>query len=109
MNLPDFYFYVAIFTFEDDGIHVTFPDLDGCITLGKDEYEAYAMAQEVLKLHLYGLEEDHLEIPSASSIKKLSSSENLASNEIFTLINVFMKPFREEQNKKSLSALRAAI
>lgn len=109
MKLPEFYFYVAIFTFEEDGIHVTFPDLAGCVTFGKDEIEAYLMAQEALKLHLYGMEEDNLEIPSATSIKDLATMENLATNEIFTLINAPMSAFRDEQNKKFSSELRTAI
>ena len=101
--------YIAIFDFEDDGIHVTFPDLPGCVTFGKDEREAYLMAQEVLKLHLYGLEQDELEIPVATNIKTLSVNENLASNEIFVMINVFMSKFREEQNKKFAAELNMAI
>lgn len=109
MNLSEVYFYIAIFTFEDDGIHVTFPDLAGCVTFGKNEREAYFMAQEVLKLHLYGMEEDELEIPVASSIKTLSESENLASNEVFAMINVSMSAFRDEQNKKFSSELSTAI
>lgn len=109
LKLPEFYFYIAIFTFEDDGIHVTFPDLAGCVTFGKDEREAYIMAQEVLRLHLYGMEEDNLEIPVASSIKILSATENLASNEVFAMINVSMSAFRDEQNKKIASELNKAI
>lgn len=109
MNLPEFYFYIAMFIFEDDGIHVVFPDLDGCITFGKDEREAYFMAQEVLKLHLYGMEEDNLEIPVARSLKDLSATEDMPPNGIFTLISVPMSKFRDEQNKKFSSELSAAI
>ena len=109
MNLKEFYFYIAIFTFENDGIHVTFPDLAGCVTFGKDEREAYLMAQEALKLHLYGMEEDNLEIPYPTSIKDLASTENLSSNEVFTMINVSMSNFRDEQNKKFSSEVSIAI
>ncbi len=107
--MPEFYFYIAIFTFEDDGIHVTFPDLAGCVTFSKDEREAYFMAQEVLKLHLYGMEEDGLEISVASTIKNLSANENFASSEVFAMINVSMSTFRDEQNKKFSSNLNTAI
>ena len=109
MNLPEFYFFIAMFIFEKDGIHVVFPDLDGCVTFGKDEREAYFMAQEVLKLHLYGMEEDNAEIPAPTSIKNLSATEDVPPNGIFTLINVPMSAFREEQNKKFASRLRTAI
>lgn len=109
LNLPEIYFYIAIFTFEDDGIHVTFPDLAGCVTFGKNEQEAYHMAQEVLKFHLYGMEEDNLEIPVASSIKNLSENEKLASNEVFVMINVAMSTFRDKQNQKYAATYNAAI
>ena len=67
------------------------------------------MAQEVLKLHLYGMEEDGLEIPVASTTKNLSANENFASNEVFAMINVSMSTFRDEQNKKFSSNLNTAI
>ncbi len=109
MNLPDFYFYIAIFTFEDDGIHITFPDLPGCVSFGKNERDAYIAAQEVLKLHLYGMEQDNLEIPTPTSIKDLAATENLLPNEIFVMINIFMSAFRDAQNKKFATNLNVAI
>ena len=41
MEKPDFYRYHAIFTYEEDGVHVVFPDLPGCVTFGKDEEEYF--------------------------------------------------------------------
>ena len=35
MNKPDFYRYIALLDYEKDGVHVTFPDLPGCVTLGR--------------------------------------------------------------------------
>ena len=108
MKQPDFYRYMAIFTFEDDGVHVTFPDLPGCITFGKDEEEAVKMAKEALSLHLYGMEQDNDDIPAPSTMKQLAKDEQLEENESFCLIEVFMPPFREKQNtrfvKKTLSS-----
>jgi hicB family toxin-antitoxin system len=52
--LPNYYRYAAIFTYEEDGGHVVFPDLPGCVTFGKDEEKAARMAREVLALHLTG-------------------------------------------------------
>ena len=100
MDRPDFYRYHAIFSYEDDGIHVTFPDLPGCITLGKDEDEAIRMAREAVSLHMYGMEQDAEDIPEPSSLKALARDEELEDNEVFFLVEAFMPAFREKQNKR---------
>ena len=98
--IPIYYRYTAIFTYEQDGIHVVFPDLPGCITFGKDENEAVRMAREVLALHLYGMEQDGDEIPQPSPMRVLAEQEELQSNEIFMLVEVFMPAFREKQKRR---------
>ena len=100
MEKPDFYRYHAIFTYEDDGVHVVFPDLPGCVTYGEDEGKAICMAKEALSLHLYGMEQDGEEIPLASGLKQLAQSETLEDNETFFLVEAFMPAFREKQNKR---------
>ena len=94
------YRYHAIFSYEDDGIHVTFPDLPGCITFGKDEDEAIRMAREAVSLHMYGMEQDAEDIPEPSSLKALARDEELEDNEVFFLVEAFMPAFREQQNKR---------
>lgn len=98
--LPNYYRYTAIFTYEEDGVHVVFPDLPGCVTFGKEEEEAVQMAREVLALHLYGMEQDGDEIPQSSSLRTLAKEENLQSNEVFMLVEAFMPAFREKQSKR---------
>ncbi|MBQ7477435.1 MAG: type II toxin-antitoxin system HicB family antitoxin [Selenomonadaceae bacterium] len=100
MEKPDFYRYHAIFTYESQGVHVTFPDLPGCVTFGKDEEEAIRMSREALSLHLYGMEQDKEEIPAPSGLKALAESETLETNEAFFLVEAFMPAFREKQNKR---------
>lgn len=100
MDRPDFYRYHAIFSYEDDGVHVTFPDLPGCITFGKDEDEAIRMAREAVSLHMYGMEQDAEDIPEPSSLKALARDEELEDNEVFFLVEAFMPAFREKQNKR---------
>lgn len=100
MERPDFYRYHAIFSYEDDGVHVTFPDLPGCISFGKDEDEAIRMAREAVSLHLYGMEQDGEAIPEPSSLKALARDEELEDNEVFFLVEAFMLAFREKQNKR---------
>lgn len=98
--LPTYYRYIAVFTYEQDGIHVVFPDLPGCITFGKDEEEAVLMAREALALHLYGMEQDGDEIPQASPLQVLAEEEDLQRNEVCTLVEAFMPVFREKQSKR---------
>jgi predicted RNase H-like HicB family nuclease len=78
--------YLAIFSFEKDGINVVFPDLKGCITFGKTKKEALENAKEVLTLHLEGLLKENLFIPSSSktapSLKKSEKSFFIKPNVI---------------------------
>ena len=80
----DCYVYPAIFTYEDDGISVEFPDLPGCLTCADTTEEAKKMAKEALGLHLYGIEEENETIPVASNIRDLS----LEKNQIPILIDI---------------------
>lgn len=97
---PDFYRYTAIFSYEEDGVHVVFPDLPGCITFGADEDEAVRMAREALALHIYGMEQDGDEIPQPSSLRMLAVQEDLQKNEVFMLVEAFMPTFRERESKR---------
>lgn len=100
MKKPDFYRYIALLDYEKDGVHVTFPDLPGCITVGKDEAEAIKAAHEVLALHLWGMEEDEEMPPVSSSIKALASKAKLQDNETFFLVDAFMPTIREKMAKR---------
>ena len=97
---PDFYRYAAIFSYEEDGVHVVFPDLPGCITFGADEDEAVRMAREALALHIYCMEQDGDEIPQPSSLRMLAEQEDLQENEVFMLVEAFMPTFRERESKR---------
>lgn len=70
------YIYPAIFTKEETGYSVRFPDLEGCFTQGKDLQDACEMAEDVLCLTLYRMEEDGEEIPRPGEIKKTTCGEN---------------------------------
>ena len=87
--LPNYYRYTAIFTYEEDGVHVVFPDLPGCVTFGKDEEEAARMAREVLALHLYGLEEDGATISIYLSREDLANLSNMTSSNAIRTLSSF--------------------
>lgn len=64
------YIYPAIFQpdAKDGGYFVTFPDLPGCVTEGKDLDEALYMAQDVLPAWLETAIETGCPIPPASEV-----------------------------------------
>lgn len=62
------YVYPAIFTPEEKGFSVYFPDLEGCYTCGDDLQNALMMAEDVLAFVLYDLEREGKVIPEASKL-----------------------------------------
>jgi predicted RNase H-like HicB family nuclease len=88
----DIYIYPAILTqYKDNNIGITFPDLPGCVSDADTMEEAVKNTKEVLALHLFGMEEDNIEIPEPSPIDKLK----LDKNDIPLLVNVYMPLYRE--------------
>ena len=67
------YVYPAIFTPENEGYSVTFPDINACFTQGEDMADALDAAADVLCLSLYNMEENGKEIPTASDIKAIQT------------------------------------
>lgn len=96
--LKDRYAFVALLTYEEDGISIEFPDLPGCYPCAdKDDTDgALANAKEALGLHLWGMEQDNEEIPSPTAITEIAFQKN----EVPVLIDVFMPPVRERINSK---------
>ena len=98
MKKDDIYIYPSIFSFDDDGISVEFPDLEGCFTCGATTKEAMAMAKEAMGLHLFGMEEDNEAIPEPTDIKDIK----LENNQTIVLIEVYMPIIREAINNQSV-------
>lgn len=96
--MKDRYSYVALFTYEEDGIVIEFPDLPGCYPCAdKDDTEgALKNAKEALGLHIWGMEQDGEELPEPSNITQLILEEG----QVPVLINIFMPPIRERINSK---------
>lgn len=68
-------FYPAVFTKEENGYWVKFPDLPGCFTEGDSISEAYEMAQEAMGLWLE-TENRTFNYPEASDITGIRTAEN---------------------------------
>lgn len=59
--------YNAVFTYDTDGITITFPDFPECISCGYSRSEAMEMAKEALELCMEGYEGDMKPIPTPAS------------------------------------------
>lgn len=69
------YAYPAIFTPEDNGFSIRFPDLEGCYTSAETLAEGLEMAADVLCLFLYDMEERQVIPPQASDVTAVKTSE----------------------------------
>lgn len=98
MQKKDIYTYPAIFSYADDGISVSFPDLPGCFSCGWTDEEAFRMAKEALGGHLWCMEEDEDDIPSPTSMRDIL----LESNERIVLVEVYMPLIRQAVTSKSV-------
>jgi antitoxin HicB len=63
------YVYPAVFTEEDSGYSINFPDLPNCFTSGETLGEAIEMAGDVLCLTLYEMEQAGTAIPAPSDLR----------------------------------------
>ena len=71
------YLFPAIFTKEENGQYsVNFPDVPQCYTCGDNLQDAYDMAQDVLCLRLYDIEEAGEAIPSPSEVRSIPEGVN---------------------------------
>lgn len=90
--------YPAIFTFDDDGISVHFPDVEGCFTCGGTVSEANKNAKEALGLHLYGMEKDQEIFPKGSGLQEIKTNDNQS----IVIVEVYMPSYRDHINNKSV-------
>lgn len=98
-DLPDRYFYPAVFIYEEgQEIAVDFPDL-GVATSGMDEEDALLSARELLGCVMVGLEEDGDPIPVPSSLSSIQPKEN----ERVVLVDAYMPSIRLASVNKSVS------
>lgn len=100
------YVYPAIFTQEEEGGYsIRFPDLENCFTDADGLIEGMQMANDVLCLTLYDMEQNQKEIPAASDMADIQ--KNAKEDEIVTLIVCdtieYRKFFDNKAVKKTLS------
>ncbi len=97
------YVYPAVFTPEDGGYAVNFPDFESCYTDGDNLEDALEMAADVLCLTLYDMEERGETIPEPTPIKDVK----VTGDEFVSLVNCdtveYRKFFDNKAVKKTLT------
>ncbi len=66
------YAYPAIFTPEENGYSIRFPDLESCYTSAQDVNEGLEMAKDVLCLTLYWMEKEGKDIPVPTRVNDVA-------------------------------------
>ena len=97
------YCYPAVFTPEDGGYSVDFPDLEGCYTCGDSLPEALEMAQDVLSMTLTLLEDERKPIPAPSSVEETRHELGEFVNLILADTAAYRKKTSNQAVKKTLS------
>ena len=92
------YVYPAIFTEDEDGYSVRFPDVDGCFTSGRSLQEALEMAEDALCLMLYDMEESGEAIPVASGVNNVQTEPG----EFVSLIGCDTLAYRKRYGSKAV-------
>lgn len=98
------YAYPAVFTKDGDFITVQFPDFECCYTQGESIVEAMEMAQDVLCLTLYDLEEKGASIPATSDIHSVSVPDDGSFVSLVTCDTIEYRKFYDSKSvKKTLT------
>ena len=97
------YVYPAVFTEEDCGYSINFPDLENCFTSAETLGEGIKMANDVLCLTLYEMEQAGKPIPAPSSIRDIRVNDHEFVNLIACDTVESRKFFDNRAVKKTLS------
>ena len=94
------YVFPAIFTPEESGYTILFPDVKNCFTEGDNLTEAMENANDVLCMMLYNLERLGKEIPEASSVASIQST--ITGEEFVTLISCDTIEYRKFHDNRAV-------
>ena len=98
------YVYTAVFTPEENGMYsVNFPDLEGCYTSGDSMADAIHMAQDVLCLTLYDMEQDNINLPKPSDPRDIVVNDNEFMSVVAVDTETYRSFYENKTIKKTLS------
>lgn len=102
----DIYIYPAVFSYDEDGITIEFPDLPGCVSCGDNEEDALYMAKDALRNWLLAAEDLGLNIPEASKLNAVKVSDGQAALLIEVCLSAYREPYKDKAVKKTLTIPR---
>ena len=102
------YAFPAIFYPDEGGFSVRFFDADW-FTCGDDMAEAIEMAEDVLNLSLWDLEEDGKEIPKASKLDDVKLEANQTVRMIYADTELYARKVKEQLERESIEAAKNPI
>lgn len=97
------YVYPAVFTCEEHGFSVLFPDLEGCYTCGDDLKDAMYMAEDVLAFTLFDYEKEKRDIPAPSERDAIETAPGEFINYIACDTLEYQRRHNNKAVKKTLS------
>lgn len=97
------YVYPAVFTPEESGYSIRFPDFESCYTSAVNLEEGMEMANDVLCLTLYDLEETGKPIPKASDIREVQADGKSFASLVSCDTMEYRRFFSSKAVKKTLS------
>lgn len=97
------YIYPAVFTPEENGYFINFPDFDSCYTQGNDIADGIHMAEDVLSLMLTHFEDKRQEIPKPSAINDLKTENDAFATYISCDTTIYRRLMNNTAVKKTLS------
>ena len=97
------YAYPAVFTPEQKGYSIVFPDLESCYTCGDTLEDGLEMARDALALVLYGYEKEGKLIPKPSERTSIPLNEGEFVNYVVCDTMVYRKMHNNKAIKKTLT------
>ena len=94
------YVFPAIFTPEEGGYTIVFPDVKNCFTEGNNLTEAMENANDILCMMLYDLERASKELPVASSVASIQAT--ISGDEFVTLISCDTIEYRKFHHNRAV-------
>ena len=97
------YAYPAVFTPEETGYSIVFPDLESCYTCGDSLEDGLEMARDALALVLYNYEKEERSIPKPSEPNNISLKQGQFVSYVVCDTMVYRKMYNNRAVKKTLT------
>ena len=92
------YAYTAVFTEKDGTVYVRVPDLNGCITTGKDLQDAIEQIEDAMAAWLCVAEDEQFEIAKATPQQQITHKKN----DILSIIRADTTRYRAMAENKAI-------